>query len=335
MNQKTTIVIVTSILLALAAYASISKTQEAEIPVIQGMFAKWTMKHGKSYTAVERKYRLAVFIKNYLEVKQINSSQKSYTVGLNKFADLTDEEAQVKYMGYRPSTEKRNYVEFSTEELAQAPTSVDWRTKGIVAAVKNQGQCGSCWAFSAVAALEGAMAQSSGSLQTFAEQQLVDCSTFYGNHGCNGGLMDNAFRYIKAKGLTTEANYPYKARDGRCDHAAVAKKVAHIHKHTDVSHNNQEHLEAAAGQHVIAVAIQANAIMKYTGGIFDDRACGTQLNHGVSVVGYGTDSGKDFWIVRNSWGADWGESGYIRMIKTDKRGAGMCGIAMQPSYPNV
>jgi len=181
------------------------------------------------------------------------------------------------------------------------------------------------------------MAQSTGNLQNFAEQQLVDCSTLYGNHGCNGGLMDNAFKYIMSKGLTLTANYPYKAVNGKCDTQAVSKKVAHISSYKDVSANDSSALQAAASQRVVSVAIQANAIMSYTGGVFDNDACGTQLNHGVSVVGYGNDSasGKNFWIVRNSWGATWGEQGYIRMVIKPGKSQGECGINMDPSYPVV
>ncbi len=276
---------------------------------------------------------MQIFLKSYLEVKRVNDMNLSYKLGLNQFSDMTEEEVSSKYFGFAASTESKNFALFTNAP----PASIDWRTKGIVNPIKNQGQCGSCWAFSAVAAIEGAMAQSVGTLQAYSEQQLVDCSAFYGNHGCNGGLMDNAFNYVKAKGLTTETNYPYTAKDGNCNKDAVAKKSAHIKGHKDVTANRQEDLEAAAALHVISVAIQANEIQKYSSGVFDNPACGTQLNHGVSVVGYGNDSasGKDFWIVRNSWGSSWGEQGYIRMLKTNKIGPGECGIAMKASYPLV
>lgn len=334
MNLKNLVVITTSVLLAISAYNNVSAPQPLTAnPSIGEAFNMWRAKHGKNYNSVEEnKFRLRVFLSNYLEVDRVNDLNLSYKLGLNKFSDMTNEEIQAKYFGFAASTEEKIVTIQDTNDL---PTSVDWRTKGIVAAVKDQGHCGSCWAFSAVAAVEGAMAQSVGNLATFSEQQLVDCSILYGNHGCNGGLMDNAFKYVKAKGLTTEDKYPYKGKDGTCDKAAVAQKVAHIKSHTDVSHNNQEQLQAAAAARVVSVAIQANNIVKYTSGIFDDKDCGTQLNHGVAVVGYGTDNNQDYWLVRNSWGAAWGEQGYIRMARSNKRGAGMCGIAMQPSYPIV
>ena len=337
MSFKTGIVIATSILLAIAAFSSVKKntSQLAEIqnPSVKDIFDKWSNLHGKNYASSEENtYRMRVFLRNWLEVNRVNDLNLGYTLGLNEFSDMTPEEFQAKHLGYAPSSTPRD-VEILTPALTQS-ASVDWRTKGIVNPVKNQGQCGSCWAFSAVAAIEGAMAQSTGSLQNFSEQQLVDCSKLYGNHGCNGGLMDNAFKYVMSKGLTTSDNYPYKAVDQVCNTQAVSKKVAHLSSFKDVTANNSAALKAAATLKVVSVAIQANAIMQYTGGVFNNKACGTSLNHGVSVVGYGTDaSAGDFWIVRNSWGATWGEQGYIRMAIVD--GQGMCGINMDPSYPVV
>ena len=343
MNTKTTIVLTTAILMAIAAFAGVNRQAEiaspdVDIPFVKAIFDKWAMKHGKVYNAAsEKNFRFKVFMKRYLEIMIHNAQKKSYTVGLNKFSDMTEEEFEAKYLGFRPSNQEKDYVSFEEQEVNQTPDSVDWRTKGIVTPVKNQGQCGSCWAFSAVAAIEGAMAQSTGNLQSFAEQQLVDCSAWYGNHGCNGGLMDHAFRYVKNKGLTTETNYPYVAKGQKCNKDAVAKKIAHIHSYKDVHKSKQTDLKAASAQRVVSVAIQANAIMTYTGGVFKNGGCGTALNHGVTLVGYGHDatSGYDFWLVKNSWGASWGENGYIRLYRDDAAGPGMCGIALSASYPIV
>jgi len=337
MNFKTGIVIATSILLAIAAFSSVKKntSQLAEIqnPSVKDIFDKWSNLHGKNYASSEEStFRMRVFLRNWLEVNRVNDLNLGYTLGLNEFSDMTPEEFQAKHFGYAPSSSPRD-VEILTPALTQS-ASVDWRTKGIVNPVKNQGQCGSCWAFSAVAAIEGTMAQYTKKLQSFSEQQLVDCSKSYGNYGCNGGLMDNAFKYVVNKGLTTSDNYPYKAVDQTCNTQAEAKKVAHIRSFTDVGHNSSAALKTAVSQRVVSVAIQANAIVSYTGGVFNNKNCGTSLNHGVSVVGYGTDpSAGPFWIVRNSWGANWGEQGYIRMAIVD--GQGMCGINMKASYPSI
>ena len=310
MNTKTNFLLATAVLLAVAAFNNVKKntTQLSEIqnPSVKDIFDKWSNLHGKNYaTSEENTFRMRVFLRNWLEINRVNDLKLGYTLGLNQFSDMTPEEFEAKYMGYVPSSAPRD-VELLSDGLTQAQ-SVDWRTKGIVNPVKNQGQCGSCWAFSAVAAIEGAMAQSTGKLDNYAEQQLVDCSKLYGNHGCNGGLMDNAFKYVMSKGLTISANYPYTARDGTCNTQAVAKKVAHISSFKDVSANDSDALKSAATQRVVSVAVQANAFMSYTGGIFNNPACGTQLNHGVSVVGYGQENGTNFWIVRNSWGNTWGK----------------------------
>jgi C1A family cysteine protease len=249
-------------------------------------------------------------------------------VGVNQFADLTNEEYRTMYMSRYNRTTERNTAWLDAPEA----DSVDWRSKGAVTPVKNQGQCGSCWSFSTTGSTEGAHAIASGTLVSLSEQQLMDCSTKYGNQGCNGGLMDNAFKYIVANGgLDTEEDYSYTARDGLCNKEKEAKKVVSITGFKDVPQDNEDQLAAAVATGPVSVAIEADqqGFQLYKSGVFSG-ACGTQLDHGVLVVGYTAD----YWIVKNSWGATWGEEGYINM----KRGAskaGICGIAMQPSYPTA
>jgi C1A family cysteine protease len=209
--------------------------------------------------------------------------------------------------------------------------AVDWVAKGAVSPVKDQGQCGSCWAFSAVGSIEGAHQIAGNPLTQFSEQQLVSCSTSYGNLGCNGGLMDSAFQYVEKNGLCTETDYPYTAKSDflhcRASSCATAVKIT---GYTDVKSLDESALLAAATAAPVSVAIEADTqvFQLYSGGVFDNARCGTQLDHGVLVVGYGTDT-KDYWKVKNSWGSSWGESGYIRMV----RGKNMCGINTQPSFP--
>jgi cathepsin L len=210
--------------------------------------------------------------------------------------------------------------------------ALDWRQKGAVTPVKNQGQCGSCWAFSAVAALEGAHAVSTGSLVPLSEQQLNDCSWAQGNEGCNGGLMDQSFQYvISNKGITTGAAYPYTARDGKCK--TDVPVAATISSYVNVEANSEDSLMKAINLGPVSVAIQASsmAFQFYSGGVLSDKSCGTNLDHGVTLVGYGTENNVDYWIVKNSWGGSWGESGYIRMV----RGQNQCGIAADACYPVV
>jgi len=225
---------------------------------------------------------------------------------------------------------------FSTEGLTDPPASVDWRTKGYVTDVKNQKQCGSCWAFSATGSLEGQTFKKTQKLPSLSEQNLVDCSKKQGNKGCQGGLMNNAFTYIKVNdGIDTEMSYPYKGKNRKCEFkkADVGGTDTGF---TNVKTGNEEDLQqAVATIGPISVAMDAShpSFQMYRSGVYSEKKCSSKrLDHGVLAVGYGTEGSKDFWIVKNSWGPSWGMKGYFEMARNDKN---MCGIATQASYPLV
>jgi len=230
-------------------------------------------------------------------------------------------------LGYRPELKKSSNIRvLSTESV---PASVDWTTQGAVTPVKDQGQCGSCWAFSTTGSVEGAEFIATGTLKSFSEQQLVDCSTAQGNMGCNGGLMDYAFTYIESNPLELESDYPYKAVDGTCKYV-TSKGVGKVSSFVDVTPKNADQLKAAIALGPVSVAIEADraVFQSYTSGVITSRLCGTSLDHGVLAVGYGTESGQDYFLVKNSWGSSWGDNGYVK-IGTNN----VCGILQQPSYP--
>ncbi|GKC60724.1 low-temperature-induced cysteine proteinase-like protein [Tanacetum coccineum] len=308
---------------------------------VNAMYEAWLVKHGKFYNAInEKENRFQIFKDNLRYIDEHNSGDHSYKLGLNKFADLTNDEYKLTYTGAKTIDSKRkaNGVKksdrYSVRSGDALPESVDWRTTGAVAPVKDQGSCGSCWAFSTIGSVEAVNQIVTGDLITLSEQELVDCDTSY-NEGCNGGDMDYAFAFIvKNGGIDTDTDYPYTGKDGKCDSSRKNAKVVSIDSYEDVPVNDEYALQNAAANQPITVAIEGGGrdFQFYTSGVFTG-SCGTQLDHGVVVVGYGTEDGKDYWIVRNSWGAEWGESGYIRMERNINDKKGKCGIAMEASYP--
>ena len=279
---------------------------------------------------------MAVFIKNYKLINEVNNRQSRYQLGLNKFSGMSIEEFVGKFTGFKGlSTDERHVTRSMVRSL---PTAVDWRDYGAVNPVKNQGGCGSCWAFSATAAIEGAWQISKNSLLDLSEQQMVDCSWLQGNQGCNGGWMNNAFKYIqKAGGQQINADYPYTAVDGFCKFKS-AKAIAKITTYNDIAKNDCDTLLQYTSQGPVSVAIAVtDSVMHYKSGVYDDVSCGTGLNHAVNLIGYGTDSTtfQKFYLVRNSWGVDWGEAGYIRMDRSKMPTTGICGICMVASRPVV
>ncbi|XP_027364351.1 low-temperature-induced cysteine proteinase-like [Abrus precatorius] len=309
---------------------------------MRDMYEAWLVKHGKVYNALgEKEHRFEIFKDNLRFIEEHNKmGEKGYMLGLNKFADLSNEEYKAMFLGGRLRRSDKGLFgkksgRYAYREGEALPDMVDWREKGAVAPVKNQGQCGSCWAFSTVAAVEGINKIVTGDLISLSEQELVDCDRGY-NMGCNGGLMDYAFEFIiQNGGIDTEEDYPYRARDQTCDPNRKNARVVTIDGYEDVPPNDEKSLMKAVANQPVSVALEAGgrAFQLYQSGVFTGL-CGTGLDHGVVVVGYGTENGTDYWLVRNSWGPEWGEDGYIRVERNVlETNTGKCGIAMEPSYP--
>jgi len=317
------------VLLGLAvANASVFKEEEYQL-----LFTRFMTQYNKKYTHDTFFYRYTVFKANMDKIYLANKEKHSYTLGMNEMGDMTHAEFKATKLGYKRVD--RSYARAKNsagphQHVKAVPNAVDWRSKGAVTPIKNQQQCGSCWAFSTTGSVEGAAFIGSGKLVSLSEQQLVDCSQAQGNQGCEGGLMDQAFQYIISNGgITTEANYPYTAMDGTCNSTAAANIAATIGGYTDVNSGDQNSLLAAVTIGPVSVAIEADqaCFQFYSSGVLSDPSCGTNLDHGVLAVGFDQKGG--FWIVKNSWGTSWGMNGYVEIAL----GEDECGINTEPSYP--
>jgi len=305
-------------------------------------FRKFSYQYKKKYSNKEESEQRFQIFKNKLDkIDAHNAQKKKFTMGINKFSDLTPLEFKEMYLGFKP----KNAVSRPTQaepRFGSLPDSVDWRDKNAVSEVKDQGQCGSCWSFSTTGTIEGFHAISTGNLVSLSEQNVIDCSwgAPYNNTGCDGGDMRTALQYvINNKGIDTEDSYEYADYNGGdqepCQYnpanlGAVIKSVV------DVIQGNETDLAFAVVQCPVSVAIDASqqSFQDYDGGIYYEPACQSDLDdldHGVLVVGYGSDGGDDYWIVKNSWGEDWGMEGYILMARNDDN---QCGIATYATYPN-
>lgn len=301
-------------------------------------FIDFLKKHNKNYDDTEIHHAFNNYMDNLNFVRGHNSTD--YSLHINKYSDLSPSgfKDHIHAGCYKDTSVGVDYhspCDKYVPRVSNRVTSLDWRTFGVVTPVKNQGKCGSCWSFSATGAMEGAWMLHTGEDISLSEQQLIDCSTAYGDNGCNGGLMPDAFGYAIEYGMCTEDNDPYEAKESECRYCVPSARFESCKL---VEPNNELALLDALHNGPVSVAIEADqkAFQFYQGGIIDTQSCGTNLDHGVLVVGFGTDNGKDYWLVKNSWGPDWGEDGYVRIARTNSTDLpGMCGIAMQPSFPVV
>ncbi|KAM7396701.1 hypothetical protein PAMP_019724 [Pampus punctatissimus] len=299
-------------------------------------FKSWMLEHNKMYNMEEYYYRLQIFTENKRRIDKHNEGNHSFTMGLNQFSDMTFSEFRKSFLWSEPqncSATKGNFLSSNGPHV----DSIDWRKKGnYVTNVKNQGSCGSCWTFSTTGCLESVTAIATGKLVPLSEQQLVDCAQDFNNHGCNGGLPSQAFEYIMYnKGLMTEEEYPYTGFDDACKYqseraAAFVKEVVNI-----TAYDEMGMVDAVSTRNPVSFAFEVTSdFMNYHQGVYTSTECHNttdKVNHAVLAVGYGEENGTPYWIVKNSWGPNWGTDGYFLI----ERGKNMCGLAACSSFPVV
>ncbi|XP_061822988.1 cathepsin K-like [Nerophis lumbriciformis] len=313
---------------------------EADIsPALDDHWKLWKTTHNKVYFhQLEESGRRQIWEEN---LQMINVHNLETTLGLHTFelamnhlGDLTREEISGTFTGtIIPSDLERYRFNFNWDKRNRLPSSLDWRERGLVTEVKMQGSCGSCWAFSAVGALEGQLKKTTGVLKSLSPQNLVDCSFDYGNHGCHGGFMANAFKYVhQNQGIDSDETYPYVAKPGECRYKPQ-DRAANCSGYVYVPKGNEKALKmAVATIGPVSVAVDASRpkFHFYRHGVYQDIMCSHKINHGVLAVGYGTEKGSDYWLVKNSWGLRYGDEGYIKMARNKNN---QCGIALYACFP--
>ena len=337
MNKLTLAITVIGALLAIRGLSNLYKSEQniSEV-LLKHTFEAFKETHKKVYSSyAEEQYRIGVFSENMKTVERLNKIDPEVTLGASFFADLTNEEFKNRYLGLKPKPAEKSEEKYLT--WGDAPKSLDWRESGAVTKVRNQGGCGSCWAISAAGSIESAYFLKTKKLQDVSVQQMVDCSKEEGDQGCNGGYMTGAFEYVEKNGLEKEDDYKYTGKDGTCG-ADKTKAISDltVKSHTKVPKADSDQLKAFLLKQPVAIGLDANIVQFYMFGVINYLPCSTEINHGVLLVGYDVSwFGTPYWLVKNSWGSWWGESGYFKIRRDSGKGVGKCGLTEQASVPNL
>jgi KDEL-tailed cysteine endopeptidase len=332
-NKAKLSLLLIGIALCLCYILSYSTTNKLSISSLElAEFEKFVITHNKNYPADELKLRYEIFTTNIKAIRVYNSFTKDFVLAINKFGDLSPEEFASMYteeIHIKPNKK----LEVTDKRLRLPPTSFDWRDKGAVTDVVNQGMCKSSWAIATTGAVEGArVAQGLLDLENLSSQEVLDCVSGTGDHGCAGGIVEDAYTFVEKNGLTSDIVYPYTGVNQTCITSLVAKNITYINDFYDVIVNDPSRLMiAVAYTPTVAVVESKNYVWQfYYSGVVNNY-CGINVSHYVLVVGYDSTAPIPYFTAKNSWGGDWGESGYIRIGM--QGGQGVCGIQISPSYP--
>ncbi|XP_030320892.1 cathepsin K [Calypte anna] len=310
-------------------------------PELDAQWDLWKQTHRKQYPGQEdERVRRMIWEKNLKYITKHNLEHArglhTFQVAMNHLGDMTSEEVVRTMTGLRvpPGHQRPNGTLFVPNWAERVPAAVDWRKKGYVTPVKNQGQCGSCWAFSSVGALEGQLKKKTGQLLSLSPQNLVDCVAT--NEGCGGGFMTNAFAYVhQNRGIDSEDSYPYIGQDERCMYKPSGK-AAKCRGYREIPPGNEKALKRAVARiGPISVGIDASlpSFQFYSRGVYYDESCNAEnINHAVLAVGYGSQKGTKHWIIKNSWGEEWGSKGYVLLARNMNNA---CGVANLASFPKM
>lgn len=347
--MKSSVVLIIAVISTFCTYQVSAETSD---------FDDWVAfkrQYNKNYTRDEEQRRFDIFVANKRHVERHNTkaSSLSFTQALNSLSDLTTEEINRSRNGFRldlfpfkdisedsennnntnkPATSTLNPLAFLSSLSRATPASLDWRQHGRVSPVRDQGSCGSCWAFATTGALESQIVARNKSLIHLSEQNLIDCSRAYGNHGCDGGLPTHALRYIHWNGIESARTYPYAAKDNECKFKQ-SRSMLRTRNPIVLPHNDENYLRralAAVGPLPVAIDASAKTFHLYKSGVYDDlNACSNPINHALLLIGYGRQQNLDYWLLKNSWSREWGDDGYMKILR-NKNACGIASFAVLP-----